>query len=193
MDFYQCSSFDKDPAKSKFSAERQWVTTFLQQMQELFGNVYYKLGNHEERYKRYMMRNAPAVFEDEMFQFENLFDFPGTRVQFIQPLQMMVFGKLAIIHGSELRVGGAVNVARTKILRAFNNIAFGHHHKTDNSFIRDLHGKVSGSYSIGCLCKLKAGYDRFNTWNHGFAMVEILDSTGKFKFHNKMIIEGVVV
>ena len=193
LDFYQLSSFSKDPSKSKFGAERQWGIQFLQILQENFGNVYYKFGNHEYRYKRYMMKNASAVFDDKMFDLENLLHFEGSKVKFIGYKQLVIFGKLAIIHGDEIRAGGVVNVARTKMLRAFANIAFGHHHKTDTSIIRDIYGDNYASYSIGCLCKLKAAYDPFNQWNNGFAFVELIDSSGKFKFHNKMIIDGEVV
>lgn len=193
LDFYQLSRFSKDPSKSKFGAERQWGISFLKMLQETFGTVYYKIGNHDFRYKKYLMNNATALFDDQIFNFENLLHFEGSNVKYIGTKQMVVYGKLAIIHGDEIRAGGAINVARTKMLRAFTNIAFGHHHKTDTSVIRDVYGNNYASYAIGCLCKLKAAYDPFNQWNHGFAFVELIDSTGKFKFHNKMIIDGEVV
>lgn len=337
LDMYQLSRFDKNPSKAKFGAERKWAIDFLKMMQEEFGNVYWKKGNHECyasdtqvltengfvkfselsrnvkvaqfdndmnisfaypveyvekefkgnlikiengyskqivtpyhdvvvrengvnvkikakditidnllnlpyagiygteafvmwehhleeveydglvycvemplgtvvtridgkiafsgncRYELYLKRNAPAVFDDEFFNFENLFHFEGSNVKIIGNKQIVKHGKMNIIHGDEIRAGGVANIARTKMLQANNNIAFGHHHKTDVSPRKDINGNLTVSQAIGCLCKLRPAYMPINQWNNGFALNEIVDDSGKFKFHNKWVIDREVL
>jgi len=193
MDNYQLSKFDKDANKAKFHKERDGVKDFLSMLQNLFGNVYYKQGNHENRYEVYLKKNAPAIFSADENNLQSILEFEGSRVQFIDESQITEFGKLAIIHGHEIKGGGSVNIARNKMLKAYTNIAFGHHHTVQQSPMKDLHGNYFMAFSIGCLCDLKPRYMPFNQWMHGFATVERLDEAGNFHFDNKMIIKGKVI
>lgn len=189
-DNYQLSRFDKHREKALFHTERDGIKEFLSMLQSLFGNVYYKQGNHENRYEIYLRNNAPAIFSAEENTLENLFMFEGSRVKFIDESQIVEFGKLAIIHGHEIRGGGTVNIARSKMLKAYTNIAFGHHHTVQQHPMKDLYGDYFMAWSIGCLCNLKPRYMPFNQWMHGFAITERTDDKGGFHFENKLIVKG---
>lgn len=192
-DMYQLSRFMKSPTKANFKREREMVTEFLRLTQDTFNHVYYKQGNHENRFEHYLMTNAPAIFDEEEHRLSELFMFEGSRVKFIDESQLVTFGKLAILHGHELKGGGTVNIARNKMLKSFSNIAFGHHHTIGESTVKDIYGDYMAAWSIGCLCNLKPRYMPFNQWMHGFATVEINDDDGNFRFINKKIINGNVV
>lgn len=192
IDFYQESKYLKEPNKLHFTDERKWGIDFLKMVQDMFNIVYYKKGNHENRFEHYMLRNAPAVYGDEYFTLESVLGFDGSHINFIQDLQKTKFGKLHILHGHEIPGGGAQNIARNRMLRTYSNIAFNHHHTSDVSFIRDLDGKHSGAFAIGCLCKLMAGYSFINQWMHGFATVKRVGSDGNFTLSNKRIMDGLI-
>lgn len=192
-DMYQLSRYMKSPIKSNFKREREMVIEFLKSLQETFNHVYYKQGNHENRYEHYLMTNAPAIFDEDTSTLEDLFMFEGSRVKYIDEAQLVAFGKLAIIHGHELRGGGTVNIARNKMLKSYSNLAFGHHHTVGESTVKDIYGDEMASWSIGCLCNLKPRYMPFNQWFHGFATVELIDKEGHFRFINKKIMKGVVI
>lgn len=192
-DMYQLSRYMKSPIKANFRHEREMVIEFLRLLQDTFTHVYYKQGNHENRYEHYLMTNAPAIFDEETSTIEDLFMFKGSRVKYIDEAQLVTFGKLAIIHGHELKGGGTVNIARNKMLKAYSNLAFGHHHTVGESTVKDIYGDEMASWSIGCLCNLKPRYMPFNQWFHGFATVELIDKSGNFRFINKKIMKGVVI
>lgn len=191
-DMYQLSRFMKSPIKANFKREREAIVGFLQMLQEIFGTVYYKQGNHENRYEHYLMTNAPAIFDEDEHKLSELFTFEGSRVQFIDEAQLVTFGKLAIIHGHELKGGGTVNIARNKMLKSYSNLAFGHHHTVGESTAKDIYGDYMAAWSIGCLCNMKPRYMPFNQWMHGFATVERTENDG-FRFINKKIINGNVI
>jgi hypothetical protein len=193
VDFYSISKFQSLPNKSHFQNERAWAIEALQQLQELFPQVYYKKGNHENRYEHYMLRNAPLIFNESEHNIDTLFGFKDSRIKYIHESQLTIVGKLGLLHGHEIRGGGVVNIARNKMLKFFDNLAFGHHHKRNEELIKNgMTDEYFGAYSVGCLCKTKVGYYPFNQWNHGFGFVE-LDKDGLFSFHNKIIIRGKVL
>jgi len=192
IDCYQESDFSKDPRKSSMQREREFIIEFLKQMQNTFSNtqIYYKLGNHEARHERYMLRNAPAIYDENIMGIPALLEFKGSRIHFIPESQTIKLGKLAIIHGDEIRAGGQINTSRNKMLRAFTNIAYFHHHSVSETYARDMWGKYIGSWGIGCTCGLKPKYAPNNQWMNGYAKVKIVDGEGNFDLDNVKVING---
>ena len=60
MDFYALSFFSKDPKFRRFKQEIEAGEAFFQGLRKNFPSVkiYYKLGNHEERFERYLRDRA---------------------------------------------------------------------------------------------------------------------------------------
>jgi hypothetical protein len=67
----------------------------------------------------------------------------------------------------------------------------GHNHQTSEHTERDMNGRITTTYSLGCLCQLSPQYLPLNKWNHGFAVVEV--DGNEFKVENKRINDGVIM
>lgn len=195
IDFYQLSHFQPQRSRMHFQEEREWVIRFLKEMQLLFDNVYFKQGNHEKRYQTYMNNNAPVIFELPEFRTINyLFGYDNSTITFIPDSQRVKIGKLNVFHGHEFGKGGGaiVNIGRRAFMRGLQNVAVGHHHKTDSYSFKNFDNQISMGWAIGCLCQMNQAYAPVNQWNHGFATVELEDDKGNFVFNNKMIIDGKI-
>ena len=193
IDFYSVSDFCTDPSIGHFKEEQEWGRMFLSMLQQLFGVVYYKAGNHELRLRRYLMRNAAKIYSEDLLTLQDVFSYDNSTVNYIHDAQLVSFGKLAIIHGHEIRRGGQINISRNKFLGAYSNILFGHHHRVNEDYVKDVFGHYFGSWSIGCLCRLKVGYDPFNQWMNGFAIVTRVGVNGNFAVNNFKIINDKII
>ena len=192
LDFYQLSKFTKDFRKPSVKAELDIFRFFIDQLKQRFPDaaIYYKLGNHEVRLDRWIKHNAQMF--DGMLDLEHLIDFEGAGIIYLKDNIGVKFGKLNIIHGHEVRANGSlVNIARTYYMKTNSNIMLGHWHQAQEFTTKTISGDIHGAWATGCLCKLDADYTYgINSWNHGFAIVEMVDEAGNFRVRNYKIING---
>lgn len=193
LDMYQASRFVKDRRKRQLSEELETGRNFLKQLQDLFNcPIYYKIGNHEDRWERFLMTNAPELLGIADFKLETLLRFGEYGVQLVDSKQLAYAGGLAILHGHEL-TGGAyspVNTAKGLFNKAKEHSIVGHHHQTSMHSENTISGKSIVTWSVGCLSGLKPDYMPYNKWNHGFAYIET--DGNEFHLENKRIIKGKV-
>ena len=105
----------------------------------------------------------------------------------------MLYGKLPIIHGHELRMSaGGVNPARSLYLKFKTSVVCSHLHRTSDHTEKTGLEKVISTHSIGALCDMHPEYCVTNNWNSGFAIVT-KDYEGNYEFSNYKIIKGKVV
>lgn len=194
MDCYQASTHEKDPKKRDMSYELQVCRDFLDLLKKEFplAKIFYKSGNHEQRWERFLRVKAPLLLDTDEFKLEILLKVGERGITWIPNTQLAKVGKLNIIHGNEYKGGGGINVARTLWLRAGDNVIAGDKHKTQSGLKTNIDKKITGTWSVGCLCELNPEYLSFNEWNLGFAHIEIFND-GSFSVHNKQIIEGKVI
>lgn len=197
FDFHGLSRFQKNPTKIFIQKEIEQGRSFFQQLRKLFPSeqIIYKYGNHDSRLSQYIYEKAPALYGLDALNLSELLNLRDLNVQTVMPEQIIQAGKLNIIHGHEFPAGaGVVNVARTIRLRAGDNIAMGHFHRTQSDVATTISDRVHGSYSIGCLCNLRPKWYpmAYTVWNHGFAVVDIL-ADGAYQFSNYKIVGGRVV
>lgn len=196
LDFYDISRFLKEKIYLSAAEEREYFYRFIALVKdELDVPIFYKLGNHEERWNHYIMRNAPAFGEFEDFNFKSVFKLDELGIQYISSRQKVYMGKLIVIHGHEAGDSffSPVNPARGAFLKYKTSTLSGHNHQTSSHFESNLHGENIGCYSTGCLCALNPDYRPFayTKWNHGFAIVEI-EEDGNFNVDNYRIKNGKV-
>ena len=192
MDFYALSFFSKDPKYRRFKQEIEAGEAFFQGLRKNFPavKIYYKLGNHEERFERYLRERAEDL--DGLVTIEGMMKLKDYGIEVIDGRRIVKHGKLYILHGHEIRVSSAlVNIARTVRLRTSVNTIVGHHHKTQEDYNKDLADQITGSWAVGCLCGLRPDYMPVNNWNHGFAHLE--SDRSYFEIHNKKIVNGRIV
>jgi predicted phosphodiesterase len=193
IDCYKLSRFSKDPSKRDFKYELDTLKSFMDVIKkELDCKIFFKIGNHEVRYERFLMEKAHELKGIEEFEFENIIKARASGIEIIDSNRYMKLNALNGIHGHEY-FGGItppVNIARGLYLKGKVSAFQGHNHSSSEHSERDMNGKITTTFSIGCLCELAPAYMPLNKWNHGCAMVE-LDSNGEdFQFHNKRIYKG---
>lgn len=191
MDFYSVSRHEKDPRQRRFDKEIEMGREMLQLLRETFKGcqIWWKLGNHEERWETFMWRKAPELVGISDFEVDAWMHTDKYNVKVIRDQLPIRINRLTVLHGHEYRwaISNPVNAARGMFMRAQVPVLSGHLHQTSEHTETNLHDKICTCWSSGCLMNLHPRYSRINPkWNHGFAVV---DTTGDddFTVHNKRI------
>lgn len=192
LDCYQISRFVKDPNAMSFSDEREMFWEFISYLKETNLPITFKMGNHEERWNHYLMRQSPELYGMDDFTFENILGLKDLGISFVSGRQKCYMGKLIVIHGHEFgeSVFSPVNPSRGMFLKAKCSVLFGHNHQTSSHHENSLKGDGMAVFSTGALCQLNPEYRpfAFTKWNHGFAIVEI-HTDGRFHVENLRVIK----
>ena len=195
LDCYALSRWEKDPRKRGFSGELADTRQFLRWLKQELPNakIYFKLGNHEERYEKFLRIKAPELLDVSEFRLDILLRFGELGIELIDEQRIVQLGKLIVMHGHEFgrSVFSPVNPARGYYMRAKANILAGHNHQTSHHMEKNLKGEVVSAWSTGCLSELHPQYARVNKWNLGFAFVEVFKD-GTFEVDNLAIINGKI-
>lgn len=193
LDFFSVSRWEKDPRERDFARELQTGRDVLEVIRKAFpkARIVFKLGNHEERWERYLFAKAPELLGVADFQLEKLLRFDEYKIECVADCRPIRLGRLNVVHGHEYRFGiqAPVNPARGFYLRAKAPVLGGHLHQTSQHSEKNLEGNVISAWSTGCLCNMTPAYARINNWNLGFAYVET-DKDGVFEVQNLRIIKG---
>jgi len=198
IDMYHGSDFEQDPRNRNPKYEFDVLRDFLKELYILFPKVriIYKAGNHCERYEKKIMQRLPQFLDLEWntLEFALNYDMPR-KIEVVKNKRIIKAGHLNILHGHEFSKGfiAPVNVSRGFYLKAKANVIAGHHHRISSHSERDLNNRTVGAWSTGCLCELNPKYMPINSWDHGFATVEIIDAEGNFNVNNIRILNGKVV
>jgi len=174
VDFYAVSRWDKRPdRKLRLQEEIDAAVGGLKSLRKATGQaarIVWQVGNHEERFIKYLWGSAPELSGLQCLQFEELFALKSLGVEFINDYRAKAVGALWHLHGDKAP-GGSVNPARGKIAQIHDNIIFGHHHKFQVEYQRDLNRVVRGAFANGCLCGLEPEYAPFNDWSQGVSVI----------------------
>lgn len=195
LDFFGLSRYCKDPKKRNFAGELKAFEDFMNILNDIYKcKIYFKLGNHEERYNHFLWMKAGEIADVEEFQIEEIIKKRAKNVQIISDKRIIKLGHLNVLHGHEFSGGvfSPVNIARGLFLKAKASAMQGHNHQTSEHSESNLEGKLTTTFSLGCLSELNPEYMPINKWNHGFAIVDI-DAKGNFEVSNKRILKGKVL
>jgi predicted phosphodiesterase len=195
LDFHDLSDYEKDPKKRRLGHELKQAHSFFDILRREFpkAHIYFKEGNHEERYWRFMRVKAPQLLDVQAFDLPGLLKLPEFNIQFIPGRTKANIGALSVFHGHEFGKStfSPVNVARGLYMRAKANAICGHSHQTSEHTERDVNGKMVTTWSVGCLSELSPDFSPYNKWNHGFAFIT---REGKdFSVQNIRIYRGRIV
>lgn len=194
IDMYLLSKFDQNPTRRNPREEIDMTKEFLDGLKASFPEcqIYFKIGNHEERWERYLQAHAPLLFNFAEFKLDFVLDLVNKGIHYVDGRDWVKAGNLHILHGHELgrSVFSPVNAARGFYLRAKHPLIAGHLHQTSVHTEPDLSDAITTVWATGCLCYLHPHYARVNRWNHGAAYVEI--DNGDYRVHNFRIVNGKV-
>jgi hypothetical protein len=154
--------------------------------------IYFKIGNHEERYEHYLWMKAGELAGIDDFELSNIIKARAEGIEIIADKRIMKAGELNIIHGHEYFGSfSPVNIARGLFTKGKVSAMQGHNHQTSEHTEADMNGKITTTWSVGCLSELHPMYMPLNKWNHGFAFIEI--DGEDFQVQNKRIYKGKVL
>lgn len=196
MDCYKISRWDTDPRKRDFSYELDCTRGFLKMLRKEFpkAHIYYKIGNHEERYEKFLMAKGKELLGIEEFELSNLLRFGELGIHLVEDKQVCHAGKLNILHGHEFgrSTFSPVNAARGYYTRAKESMIAGHNHQTSEHTESSLSGEIVTVWSTGCMSELHPDYMPINRWNRGFAHIKV-EKSGDYKVKNIRIVKGKIV
>jgi len=174
-DFYQVSSHDKSPTRRETFAEEVALSNdLLDTIEGMFGaSVNFRMGNHENRFDRYIAKHAPelhglAPTVAEMLRLEARgWDWGDYTV----PLSI---GKVDFVHD----VGrSGKNAARQSLADYGHNLVIGHTHRLATVFEGTVQGGTRVCMNVGWLGDFEAIDYRMKAmarrdWQHGFGYVD---------------------
>jgi predicted phosphodiesterase len=186
LDFYALSNHYREPDKGRVKDEIEKGRAFLHWLRSQFptAQLSYKLGNHDERLRRYLAERAPELFDLDDLQLENLLRVRDHGVEVVGDKRVVMLGKLAVIHGHEYRGGGGVQPSRWLYLRTGDSALTNHFHRVDHYTFRTINDREVGMWSVGCLCHKSPAYLPLNQWGTGWAMVEV-SAGGRYTVTNR--------
>jgi predicted phosphodiesterase len=192
-DQYSISRHERDPLMRDFKREVDMNRDFLQRLRDIFRTIpiYYKLGNHENRFARALQVQAEEFAQLHDLQFDIFFRLDKLGITMIEDWQGMEMGDLLVLHGHELYGGGGVNPSQNLFNKTICNTLIGHVHRTSTTQKKTGFKEFINTYSTGCLTLLSPKYMPFSMHNHGMAIVEI--ENGKSKVNNIQIKEGKIL
>lgn len=195
LDFYQLSRFGKDPRKRSVAHELQSAREFLDVLAQFGAKIYYKIGNHEERYQHYLMAKAPELLGVQQFELQHLLGLNDRGIELIGDKRIIKANDLNIVHGHEFgqSIFSPVNVARGLFLRGKVSAMQGHNHSVSEHTESNMNGDIVTTWSLGCLCELNPAYLPINKWSHGFAMIDLSDNGKDFHVRNYRIHKGKIL
>jgi len=195
LDFFSLSFWEKDPRKRNFKRERDIYRRVMETIRAHFPDkrMILKIGNHEERYLRYMQVKAPELLDLEEFDIDSIVCAKEFALEVVGDKRILKIGHLNLIHGHEFgrSIFSPVNPARGLYMRGKATAIAAHNHQTSEHTEPDMDGKVTACWSLGCLCDLRPEYMPINRWNYGFGIVDVRGD-GNFVVHNHRIIDGSV-
>jgi hypothetical protein len=176
-----------------FKREVDMNRDFLQRLRDIFRTIpiYYKLGNHENRFARSLQLQAEEFAQLHDLQFDVFFRLDKLGITMVEDWQGMEMGDLLVLHGHELYGGGGVNPSQNLFNKTICNTLIGHVHRTSATQKKTGFKEFINTYSTGCLTLLSPKYMPFSMHNHGFAIVEI--ENGKSHVQNIQIRDGKIV
>ena len=193
MDFYSISRHEKEKDLRDFKREVDMSRDFLKKLRDLFPTIpiYYKLGNHEQRWARSLQLQADEFAQLHDLQFEIFFNLDKLQFTMVNDWQGMEMGDLLVVHGHELYGAGGINPSQNLMNKTLCNTLMGHVHRTSTMQKKSAFKEYINTYTTGCLTVLSPKYMPFSSHNHGFAIVELME--GKSKVSNFQIKEGKVL
>jgi predicted phosphodiesterase len=196
LDFHSISYFEKDPRKKSFATELSMFKEFFQTLSDVFKcRIYFKFGNHEERYEKFLFQKAKELVGVEEFELSNIIKARAEGIEVITDKRIVMMNELPFVHGHEFgrAMFSPVNSARGLVLQAKHSCVKGDSHTTSEHTEPNIMRKIMTTWSVGALCGLTPKWLPLNKWNHGMAICDLDPNGSDFEFRNYRIYQGKVL
>jgi predicted phosphodiesterase len=188
--------FRVPPALRKAKDFFDQAVSFLTALRKNFpeAHIVYMEGNHDRWYSDWLIDHCAVVFDDPYYQLEARLKLEELNILFLTENVIVKAGKLPMLHGHTIVRGvfAPVNAARGAYTKSNHNLLIGHTHQVSVHSAKDLMGRPTKTWSVGCLCTLSPDYDPHNIrHSHGFAFITT-ETGGKFTVRNFEIVDGEI-
>jgi len=185
LDFYKGSRYDQDRSYKDLYEEVEFFKIFLDGLKKNFDvPMYFKIGNHEERWER-MLRENPQFDMFDEFKLSSILQFGKYGITEVKSKQETRCGKFSIWHGHEFHGSGGINPAKWLFERTMRSGVCGHFHRISEHRVFNGTEWIE-NYSLGTLGDLRPAFlphQKANmTWDASFGILE-WDKTS-FEFQN---------
>lgn len=166
LDFYDVSSFDKDPDRvNSLQKEIDMSTKFFKKLRTIKpdARIEFIKGNHEYRLERYLKKH-PELYSLDALKLPNLLDLKKYNIEYSD--KGIKLGNLKIIHGDMVRKFSAYT-ARGELEKHDSSGISSHTHRGAAYFYRTPERYLAW-YESFCLCDLNPEYINEPNWQQGF-------------------------
>lgn len=166
LDFYDVSSFDKDPSRiNSLQKEIDMATKFFKKLRNLApkARIIFVKGNHEDRLERYL-RKHPELYSLNALKLPNLLNLDNYVIEYSP--KGFKLGSLKIIHGDIVRKFSAYT-ARGELEKHDSSGISSHTHRGGAYYYRTPERYLAWFESF-CLCDLNPEYINEPNWQLGF-------------------------
>jgi len=171
-DCYELSVYTKNPmTRAKLNVEIVEAGMLMRRLEKI-EHKFWLGGNHEDRLRRYLWREAPALDLDET-SFPTLYHLAAYGFVYKPYGGFVKLGKLFVTHGTQVNKHSAYT-AKNNFDKMGTSMLVGHTHRLGAYYKRNQQG-VHVSYENGCLCRLDPEYVQFPDWQQGFSVVHVGD------------------
>lgn len=179
-------------AREIFDDARQFLVALRNNFPDAL--IIYMEGNHDRWYTDWLIDHCAVVFDDPYYHLEYRLGLADLNIEYLKENVIVKAGKLPMLHGHTIVKGvfAPVNAARGAYIKSNHNLLIGHTHQVSVHSAKDLMGRPTKTWSVGCLCTLSPDYDPHNIRHaHGFAFITT-EKTGKFTVKNIEIVDGEI-
>jgi hypothetical protein len=196
IDFYQISSFDKDPARvDNLQADINQVKAMFRKHKMSMPNTRKIMldGNHEKRIQHFLWTKAPEISSLKCLTIEELFDLKEYNIEHIAYEQgIMINDIFLILHGDIASIHSGYTAKRMFEKHGGCGMC-GHCHRGGSFYKRDRFG-TWGWWENYCLCHLNPDWIKNPNWVQGFSLVHFQGDRFYVEqipiIHNKFIYGG---
>lgn len=175
LDFYQLSTFDKDPKQLENGRLQEDLDQWFHMMRDLQRSApsdcayAFVPGNHEDRLRRYLNRN-PELYGLRALELPSLMRLDELGFSYHADEIDVVPNQLIVKHGDVVRKDSAYS-AKGELEKerfAISTIT-GHTHRLGTHYAR-TRNRVVKAHENGCLCQLDPEYVKNPNWQQGFTI-----------------------
>ncbi len=192
LDFYEISTFNKDPRRKNVAGEIKDGKDFLIKLRNKWPDARIILaeGNHEQRLQRYIFRQASELTDLLDSLLEDKLGLKDINAEYlVAPFHI---GKLWHLHGHE-KTGGSYNVEYPSNViwnYMYRHFICGHFHRRQQKMFKAVDGTTYWTAVVGYLAG-ELDWAPLNKWDSGFGIIEY-DDSGAFRAEVKTIYNGRV-
>jgi UDP-2,3-diacylglucosamine pyrophosphatase LpxH len=193
VDFWQISSFDKDPKrKGSIQSDIDQTHEYLKELRDIApqAEIEVHAGNHTDRLRKYIWRQAEELNSLRSMNLGFLLGLEELKISLLDKAEdYRRRGDLILTHGTMVSSDAGMT-ARRMLKRYGLSVMMGHTHRGGSTYVTDMLG-TRGAWENFCLCNMNLATEwrmGMANWQTGFSYIYYYPD--RFEVHQVPIIKG---